>query len=65
MGGGELTKPLFEDGLDDEIGVNIHPVLLRSGIPLFHEMTRQTNLELLECRTSRNGCVLVKYRVTR
>ena len=63
MGGGEFAKTLFEAGLIDEIGFNIHPVLLGSGIPLFHEMKQQINLELLECKPFTNGCVLVTYRV--
>jgi dihydrofolate reductase len=63
MGGGELAKPMFEAGLIDEIGFNIHPVLLGSGIPLFHPMSRQIDLELLECKPFKNGCVLVTYRV--
>ena len=63
MGGGEFAKTLFEANLIDEIGFNIHPVLLGSGIPLFHEMKRQINLELLDCKTFKNGCVLVTYRV--
>lgn len=63
MGGGELARSLFEAGLIDEIGFNIHPVLLGSGIPLFHPMSRQIDLELLECRPFKNGCVYVTYRV--
>ncbi|HEX8708280.1 MAG TPA: dihydrofolate reductase family protein [Pyrinomonadaceae bacterium] len=63
MGGGELAKSLLEADLIDEIGMNIHPVLLGSGIPLFHEMNRQLNLELLECKTFKTGCVLVTYGV--
>jgi dihydrofolate reductase len=63
MGGGELARSLFEAGLIDEIGFNIHPVLLGAGIPLFHPMSRQIDLELLECRAFKNGCVLVSYRV--
>jgi dihydrofolate reductase len=63
MGGGELARSLFEAGLIDEIGFNIHPVLLGSGIPLFHPMSRQIDLELRECRAFKNGCVLVTYRV--
>jgi dihydrofolate reductase len=63
MGGGELARSLFEAGLIDEIGFNIHPVLLGSGIPLFHPMSRQIDLELIECKTFKNGCVLVIYRV--
>jgi dihydrofolate reductase len=63
MGGGNLARPLFEAGLIDEIGFNIHPVLLGSGIPLFYGMNRQIDLELLECKPFKNGCVFVKYRV--
>jgi dihydrofolate reductase len=63
MGGGDFAKTLFEADLIDEIGFNIHPVLLGSGIPLFHEMKRQINLELIECRPFENGCVYVTYRV--
>jgi dihydrofolate reductase len=63
MGGGELARPLFEAGLIDEIGFNIHPVLLGSGIPVFHPMSRQIDLELLACRAFKNGCVYVTYRV--
>ena len=58
-----MARSLFEADLIDELGFNIHPVLLGSGIPLFHEMKRQINLELLECQPFKNGCVLVKYRV--
>jgi len=63
MGGGDLAKNLFEAGVIDEIGFNVHPVLLGSGIPLFHEMKRQIDLELLECRPFKNGCFYVLYRV--
>jgi dihydrofolate reductase len=63
MGGGELGRDLLEAGVIDEIGFNIHPVLLGSGVPLFHEMTRQIDLELLECKPFKNGCVYVLYRV--
>lgn len=63
LGGGELAKALFEADLIDEIGFNIHPVLLGSGIPLFHEMSRQINLKLISCREFSNGCVMLLYRV--
>jgi dihydrofolate reductase len=63
MGGGDLARSLFEAGLIDEIGFNIHPVLLGSGITLFHTMSRQIDLELRACRTFKNGCVYVRYRV--
>lgn len=63
MGGGDFAKTLFEAKLIDEVGCNIHPVLLGSGIPLFHEMKEQINLELIESRPFKNGCVYVTYRV--
>ena len=63
MGGGLLAQPLFEANLIDEIGFNIHPVLLGSGIPLFHELSHQIDLELIECKSLKNGCVLVTYKV--
>jgi len=63
MGGGELGRELLEAGVIDEIGFCIHPVLLGSGIPLFHEMKRQIDLDLIESRQFKNGCVYVLYRV--
>lgn len=63
MGGGELARSLFEANLIDEFGVNIHPVLLGDGIPLFYPMTRQIEMELLECKTLKTGCVYLLYRV--
>jgi dihydrofolate reductase len=63
MAGGDLGTALLDAGVIDEIGFNIHPVLLGSGVPLFHKMSRQIDLELIECRQFKNGCVYVKYRV--
>jgi len=63
FGGGELAKSLFEADLIDEVVLNIHPVLLGSGIPLFHEMTRQIDLELLDCQVLKGGYLAVSYRV--
>lgn len=63
MGGGDLARTLFEAGVIDEIGFNIHPILLGSGIPLFHKMKKQIDLELIECKAMKNGCVYVLYKV--
>src|SRR5438552_10472742 len=63
FGGGELAKSLFEAGLIDEVVLNIHPVLLGSGIPLFHEMKQQIDLELLDCNVLKGGYLAVTYRV--
>jgi dihydrofolate reductase len=63
MGGGELAKSLFAENLVDEIEMNVHPVLLGAGIPLFPDIGKQIDLELLECKAHRNGCVQLTYRV--
>ncbi|MEO7539602.1 MAG: dihydrofolate reductase family protein [Pyrinomonadaceae bacterium] len=63
MGGGDLARTLFEADVIDEIGLNIQPVLLGSGIPLFYEMSRQIDLELIDCRRLKKGCVYVTYSV--
>jgi dihydrofolate reductase len=63
MGGRLIGKSLFEAGLIDELGVNIHPVLLGSGIPLFCEMEKKIDLELRECKQLKNGCVVLTYDV--
>jgi dihydrofolate reductase len=62
MGGGDLAGSLFEAGAIDEISLNVHPVLLGSGIPFFRQ-TRRVALELTESRTLDGGCVLMTYRV--
>ena len=63
FGGGELAKSLFEADLIDEVVLNIHPVLLGSGVPLFHEMKRQIDLEFLDSRKLKDGGLVVSYRV--
>jgi dihydrofolate reductase len=63
FGGGELARALFEADLIDEVVLNIHPVLLGSGVPLFHEMKRQIDLEFLDSRNLKDGGLVVSYRV--
>jgi dihydrofolate reductase len=65
MSGGNFATSLLEAGLIDEIGFNIHPVLLGGGVPAFLDPGRRINLELTECRQIHGGCVLVQYRVLR
>jgi dihydrofolate reductase len=63
MGGGELGTSLIDAGLVDEIGFSIQPVLLGGGIPAFRELSSRVELELIETRAIKPGCVLVRYRV--
>jgi dihydrofolate reductase len=63
MGGGELAQSLFAAGVIDEVGMNTHPILLGSGVPLFRDAGRRISLELAESRVIDGGCVLSTYRV--
>ena len=63
MGGGDLARSLFEADVIDEVGLNVHPILLGGGTPAFHAMPARVKLELIENRTIAGGCVLVTYRV--
>jgi dihydrofolate reductase len=64
LGGGELACSLLSAGVIDEVRLNIHPVLLGRGIPLFRDAGRIA-LTLLENRTIDGGCVLASYGVMR
>lgn len=63
MGGGELAQSLLAADLVDEIGLNIHPILLGAGIPTFRDPGHRVKLKLVECRPMDGGCVLARYRV--
>ncbi|MGZ5437203.1 MAG: dihydrofolate reductase family protein [Pyrinomonadaceae bacterium] len=63
FGGGELATSLFAADLIDEVVLNIHPIILGSGIPLFQPMNRQIDLELLKAKRLKNGCIVLTYRV--
>ncbi len=65
MGGGDLARSLFAAGVIDEVGLNIHPILLGAGVPLFLDPGRIVRLELTGCRIIDRGCVLATYRVRR
>jgi dihydrofolate reductase len=65
MGGGELASSLFAEDLIDEVSLAVYPVLLGSGVPLFPGITRQIDLELIECKTFKIGVVSLSYRVKR
>lgn len=63
MGGGELASALIEGGVVDEIGLNVHPLLLGGGIPFFRPMARRVALVLVEARPIAKDCVFLRYRL--
>jgi dihydrofolate reductase len=63
FGGGEFARVLFAADVIDEVGANIHPILLGSGIPLFQNAGRRIRLKLKEARPLGGGCAYVLYSV--
>ena len=63
MGGGQLARSLLAAGLIDEIGLNIQPILLGRGIPMFPAGFRGASLELIESMQLQGGCYYLRYRV--
>lgn len=62
-GGADLASRLLAENLIDEIILKFNPVLFGSGIPLFSEITRQTDLELTGSKVYENSVMLLTYRV--
>ena len=64
MGGGELGTALLGGGVIDTVELNIHPILLGAGTPLFRPIDHRVELDLMSSRPISRGCLLVKYRVS-
>jgi dihydrofolate reductase len=62
MGGGKLARSLLEAGLIDEVGVNIHPILLGTGKPVFPPLRSELALELIRTEQLSGGCIYALYR---
>ena len=63
LGGSDLARSLLAAGVVDEVGCNVHPVLLGSGVPLFVDCGRRIGLTLSECRPIDGGCIYMGYTV--
>ena len=61
-GGGKLITSFVNADLIDEYRIAVQPVILGDGNPLFKDITRRVNLELLDVSTwSSSGVVSLKY----
>jgi dihydrofolate reductase len=52
----------MQHGLIDEFYVNVNPVVLGKGIPLFKDIERRFDLELVEAKTFSCGVQGLYYR---
>ena len=65
MGGGELARAFLQADLIDELHLDIVPLLLGEGIPLFPAGFPQRDFRLIENKTYSGGFISIKYERVR
>jgi len=61
FGSANLASTLTEKGLIDEYRLGLNPIVLGGGNPLFKSMPHSVPLKLLEARSLKTGCVILRY----
>jgi dihydrofolate reductase len=62
VGSGTLVRSLLNNGLLDELGLMVHPIILGRGKRLFEEGGDQKALELVDSKTFGTGVLYLTYR---
>ena len=65
VGSPSLIVALTNLNLIDEYQLCVHPVILRSGLPLFKNINDRMNLKLLKTKTFDCGAVILYYETTK
>jgi dihydrofolate reductase len=63
LGSPRLAHSLMRAGLIDEFRVNVNPVVLGEGLPLFKDQNERIQLELVENKTFKGGVAGLVYRL--
>lgn len=64
FGSSTLVRSLLRDGLLDELGLLVHPIVVGGGMRLFEDLSLGTALELVESRTLGSGVLFLTYTPT-
>ena len=62
LGGADLARAFMERDLIDEYLIQVHPIVIGTGKPLFPRSGPRVNLRLLETRGFGNGVLQLHYR---
>ncbi len=62
LGSPTLAQSLMKLNLIDEYRLNVNPVILGKGKPLFSELDPKINLKLIEAKTFEGGVVALRYK---
>ena len=64
IGSAQLTHSLLKLGLIDEFRINLNPVLIGNGIPLFKDVKEGTKIKLVTATKLNSGVVVMHYEKT-
>jgi dihydrofolate reductase len=62
LDGGALIRSFLREGLVDELTINVIPVILGSGLPLFASGLPEIPLRFVESKSYRSGLVQIRYQ---
>jgi dihydrofolate reductase len=65
FGSGKLISTLAQADLIDDYWLQVHPLVLGSGVSLFRELSRRLELSLLEVKPSEEGILILHYQPAR
>jgi dihydrofolate reductase len=65
FGSGKLISTLAQADLIDDYWLQVHPVVLGSGVSLFREHTPRLDLSLLDVKPSEEGILILHYQPAR
>ncbi len=63
LDGGVTIQRFLREGLVDEMTITTIPILIGEGLPLFGELEKDINLELMTSKSFKNGFVQTRYKV--
>lgn len=64
-GSGKLVSALIKSGVVDEYQLWLHPVLLGRGKPLFNNLPKRLDLQLIDVKIFTSGVVLLYYQTNK
>jgi dihydrofolate reductase len=65
FGSGKLISTLAQADVIDDYWLQVHPLVLGSGVPLFREQTPRLDLSLLDVKPSEEGILILHYQPAR
>ncbi|MBC7892927.1 MAG: dihydrofolate reductase [Sphingobacteriaceae bacterium] len=61
FGGADIDQTFINLGLVDDYRINVYPIVLGNGIPLFKNLNDRAKLKLLDTKTYQSGVVGLHY----